>query len=222
LWKQTETVAEVADKKAKDVWDKLSVIAALVASVFIPTIGLVFTITYQLSEMENRRLVQKLNIQQEESRTRVLQLDFVAKLLPALSSHDHIAKRQAHLIIEALGNKDLMDQLDLDDARFGDKTALVAVATSPRSTDGDREIVHKTIDKTHDAKGLVGAPVDPRYGESNEVGEMAKFGYDSAKDISRIVLAMSSVPPSMAGMATHFGQRDGIAPITFGGLGGGL
>lgn len=33
--------------------------------------------------------------------------------------------------------------------------------------------------------GLVGAPVDPRYGQSNEVGRLADFSYDTARDISR-------------------------------------
>ncbi len=39
--------------------------------------------------------------------------------------------------------------------------------------------------------GLVGAPVDPRYGQSNEIGQIADFGYDTARDISRIVTALS-------------------------------
>jgi hypothetical protein len=39
--------------------------------------------------------------------------------------------------------------------------------------------------------GLVGAPVDPRYGQSNEVGQMADFGYDTARDISRMLTAIS-------------------------------
>jgi hypothetical protein len=59
------------------------------------------------------------------------------------------------------------------------------------------------------AQGLVGAPVDPRYGQSNEVGQMADFGYDTARDISRVVTALSTIPSSMAGMKIAFGQRDG-------------
>jgi len=39
--------------------------------------------------------------------------------------------------------------------------------------------------------GLVGAPVDPRYGQSNEVGQLADFGYDTARDISRMLTAIS-------------------------------
>lgn len=59
------------------------------------------------------------------------------------------------------------------------------------------------------AQGLVGAPVDPRYGQSNEVGQLADFGYDTARDISRVVTALSTIPSSMAGMKIAFGQRDG-------------
>ena len=64
-------------------------------------------------------------------------------------------------------------------------------------------------DQVAHAQGLVGAPVDPRYGQSNEVGQMADFGYDTARDISRVVTALSTVPSSMAGMKIAFGQRDG-------------
>ncbi len=64
-------------------------------------------------------------------------------------------------------------------------------------------------DQAVHAQGLVGAPVDPRYGQSNEVGQLADFGYDTARDISRVVTALSTIPSSMAGMKIAFGQRDG-------------
>jgi hypothetical protein len=64
-------------------------------------------------------------------------------------------------------------------------------------------------DQSVHAQGMVGAPVDPRYGQSNEVGMMADFGYDTARDISRVVTALSTIPSSMAGMKIAFGQRDG-------------
>lgn len=41
--------------------------------------------------------------------------------------------------------------------------------------------------------GLVGAPVDPRYGQSNEVGQLADFGYDTARDMSRMGTALSTL-----------------------------
>ena len=64
-------------------------------------------------------------------------------------------------------------------------------------------------DQCAHAQGLVGAPVDPRYGQSNEVGQLADYGYDCARDISRVVTAMSTIPSSLAGMKIAFGQRDG-------------
>jgi hypothetical protein len=64
-------------------------------------------------------------------------------------------------------------------------------------------------DQSVHAQGMVGAPVDPRFGQSNEVGMMADFGYDTARDISRVVTALSTIPSSMAGMKIAFGQRDG-------------
>ena len=64
-------------------------------------------------------------------------------------------------------------------------------------------------DQAAHAQGLVGAPVDPRFGQSNEVGQLADFGYDTARDISRVVTALSCVPSSLAGMKIAFAQRDG-------------
>ncbi|MDR3616858.1 MAG: hypothetical protein P4L53_25095 [Candidatus Obscuribacterales bacterium] len=61
----------------------------------------------------------------------------------------------------------------------------------------------------HAAGGLVGAAVDPAFGQANEVGMLADYGYDTARDISRVVTALSTVPCSMAGMKIAFGQRDG-------------
>jgi hypothetical protein len=36
-----------------------------------------------------------------------------------------------------------------------------------------------------------GAPVDPRFGQSNEVGQLADYGYDTARDISRAATCIS-------------------------------
>ncbi|MBI2809840.1 MAG: hypothetical protein HYX67_03270, partial [Candidatus Melainabacteria bacterium] len=94
--------------------------------------------------------------------------------------------------------------------------------------------------------GLIGAPVDPRYGQSNEVGAMADFGYDQARDISRLATAVSLLLSMILG--TQFlrsrktvGQADVFKAVAlilviplivhllgtfminnFGGLGGGL
>jgi hypothetical protein len=40
---------------------------------------------------------------------------------------------------------------------------------------------------------LIGGPVDPRYGQSNEIGSLADYGYDTARDILRGVTALSSM-----------------------------
>ena len=64
-------------------------------------------------------------------------------------------------------------------------------------------------DQAVHAQGLVGAPVDPRFGQSNEVGQMADQAYDTARDISRVVTALATIPSSLAGMKIAFGQRDG-------------
>ncbi|HEY9730909.1 MAG TPA: hypothetical protein V6C89_03305 [Drouetiella sp.] len=102
------------------------------------------------------------------------------------------------------------------------------------------------------AQGLVGAPVDPRYGQSNEVGQISDYGYDMARDCCRVITALSTIPATMAGakivhnfayegnamgnatrgiltaLAVTFGFPTAIHLIgtfainNFGGLGGGL
>jgi hypothetical protein len=41
------------------------------------------------------------------------------------------------------------------------------------------------------AQGLVGAPVDPRYGQSSQCGQFSDLGYDAARDIARLVTAVT-------------------------------
>jgi hypothetical protein len=40
---------------------------------------------------------------------------------------------------------------------------------------------------------LVGAPVDPRYGQSNEVGQLQDFGYDTARDTVRTLTGIAAL-----------------------------
>jgi hypothetical protein len=41
--------------------------------------------------------------------------------------------------------------------------------------------------------GLVGAAVDPAFGQANEVGILADYGYDLARDISRLITLLSFI-----------------------------
>ncbi|MBS1992768.1 MAG: hypothetical protein JSS83_19760 [Cyanobacteria bacterium SZAS LIN-3] len=94
--------------------------------------------------------------------------------------------------------------------------------------------------------GLVGVPVDPRYGQSSEVGQLADYGYDRARDTARMLTAASLLLAIVVSLAFLRGRkavgRSDVAkavalvfvvPIivhmmgtfavnNFGGLGGGL
>jgi hypothetical protein len=94
--------------------------------------------------------------------------------------------------------------------------------------------------------GLVGAPVDPRFGQSNEIGQLADYGYDTARDIGRILTILAFIISLVvAGMHVRSQRKVSLAPIAkgaalilfaplivhlvctfminnFGGLGGGL
>ncbi len=58
-----------------------------------------------------------------------------------------------------------------------------------------------------DGGGLVGAPADPRYGQSNEVGQLADFGYNTAQDIVRILTAISALISMIVAAAFIRGQK---------------
>lgn len=64
----------------------------------------------------------------------------------------------------------------------------------------------------HAAGGLVGAPVDPAFGQANEVGMVADYGYDMARDIGRVLTALSTVPAALAGAkVAHSYSQEGNA-----------
>jgi hypothetical protein len=52
--------------------------------------------------------------------------------------------------------------------------------------------------------GLVGSAVDPAFGQVNEVGMIADYGYDTARDCCRVITALSTIPASMAGAKIVF------------------
>jgi hypothetical protein len=45
--------------------------------------------------------------------------------------------------------------------------------------------------------GLVGPAVDPGFGQANETGPLADYGYDTARDISRVCTTLSAIILSM-------------------------
>lgn len=111
---------------------------------------------------------------------------------------------------------------------------------------GQYKDVQNPMSASLSGPGLVGAPVDPRYGQSNEVGQLADFGYDTARDIVRLLTAISFVCSLFVAVIFLRGQKKFtnsvvwkaaamllVAPLcihvggtffinSFGGLGGGL
>jgi len=60
---------------------------------------------------------------------------------------------------------------------------------------------------SYNGSGLVGAPVDPRYGQSNSVGQLADYGYDCARDIARLLTAASSLLAIIVSVVFLRGRR---------------
>lgn len=50
-----------------------------------------------------------------------------------------------------------------------------------------------------EAQGLVGAPIEGRFGQSNEVGQLADYDYDTARDVSRTITLASFCSALLAG-----------------------
>ncbi len=68
---------------------------------------------------------------------------------------------------------------------------LVAFKRNPERFVEELNNLNSNSSSYSHAPGLVGAPIDPRYGQSNEVGYLADFGYDTARDISRMMTALA-------------------------------
>jgi len=109
-----------------------------------------------------------------------------------------------------------------------------------------KKVLNSVRPQTFVGGGLVGAPVDPRYGQSNEIGQIADFGYDTARDLSRFATALTFVIACIVGFLFVKGQKPlsnqrlakaailiVVAPLVahmfgtfiinnYGGLGGGL
>lgn len=56
--------------------------------------------------------------------------------------------------------------------------------------------------------GIGGTPVDPRYAQSNEVGQLADYGYDTARDISRGVTMLSFIVSIIFGLRIASNKRN--------------
>lgn len=62
------------------------------------------------------------------------------------------------------------------------------------------DVLQEYVSPRNTGGGLVGAPVDPRYGQSNEVGQLADYGYDTARDISRLLTLLSLIVSTIFGL----------------------
>jgi hypothetical protein len=130
LREQRESIETLAAKNPKDVWDRLAVLATLFSSVVIATLGLIATQTFQRSETNIHQSERAQKVADDARQRQIDELELVAKLLPALTSSDQNVKKQAFLMVKALGNVELMTTLALDDAGVGAEAALASVATA--------------------------------------------------------------------------------------------
>ncbi len=70
-------------------------------------------------------------------------------------------------------------------------------------------LVLGSFDQAAHAQGLLGHPVDPRFGQPDEVGQLSDYGYDTARDISRVFTALATIPSAMAGLKVACGATGG-------------
>ncbi len=156
LKKHRAELEKFGSAKKKDRWDKLSVIGTLISSVLLATIGGIFTWTYQWKDTQNRRAVQEqdqqnrwaernLQAEKEAHEQAMRELDLVTKLFPSLVSTDENVSKHAYLVINALGNTELMTKLALSGGGFGAKEALTSVLTAPQSSEADRQTAARAL-----------------------------------------------------------------------------
>jgi hypothetical protein len=84
-------------------------------------------------------------------------------------------------------------------------------------------LVVGAYDNVVHAQSLISAPIDPAFGQANQVGEMARYGCDVGRDGSRVATALSTIPFTWAGTKLAFNHNDGAlfnpARYVFTGLG---
>jgi S1-C subfamily serine protease len=145
----------IEPRNPKDVWDKLGVIASLISSVVIASVGLILTVYYQRNEATNRRLEQEQQARQEDQRSQISKVELVTKLLPDLRSKDYDTRRQALLAVKALGDTKLMVALALSDSGPAAQAALLVVSRSPETNSADQEIAHRALTRIELSRSVV-------------------------------------------------------------------
>ncbi len=74
-------------------------------------------------------------------------------------------------------------------------------------------IIEFLFGKQEFTQHIIGAPVDPRYGLSNEVGQLADFGYDTARDLSRLATVLSSYISTLIAIKIAF--KNGFSTFAY-------
>jgi len=133
----------------KDGWDKFHAISTFISGVLIASIGLVFTLTYNVRQKERQT-----NLQEQEMK--ILELGAMERYIPHLVADDEDKKEAAVLMIEYLANKQL---------------ALAVVRAYPKSR-GVKKAGNTMMTSTDQAdlppKTLVSAPPATPETESKE------------------------------------------------------
>jgi hypothetical protein len=112
----------------------------------------------------------------------------VARLLASGQAHEALVLGSNYRIISPISGAVVLENARAYD-RSGLKLPEFAVFAHPSVRHG----------------GLVGAAVDPAFGQANEVGMLADFGYDTARDIGRFLTLASFIISIM--IATLFLRR---------------
>ncbi len=131
--------------KEKDGWDKFSILSKFVASVLLVSIGGLYTYFYKERESQVQQNYSNQQLQIEEHKNRVLEMDAVAKLMPFISSGDEETRKFALLTLKNLASTKLVAALAISNPSLGAASALTNIAASEMSSEQDRVLAEKAL-----------------------------------------------------------------------------
>ena len=152
-----ELLKKLADKGGgKDAWDKLSAITGVISSVLLAAVGMYVSHLYRLRDEASAAEKAKADALHEKQRqedqarfdhhaAEMAERELVVNLMPFLTGENQQAKKGALLLLNGLGNTELMAQLAKLDDTQGSREALLQVAYAPETSSENKAVAKEAL-----------------------------------------------------------------------------
>jgi len=134
-------------KKKKDIWDKFGVISNSLASILVPSIGILFTFLYNKREQERQKEDRRQKTVSEEEDRRLTELEVLSKLLPNLGGNDEILKSNTIAAIGELASPRIAIKFAALNPSQGTAQALINITNATETTKEERNLAEKALEQ---------------------------------------------------------------------------